>query len=80
MKVIELKRLNSCEIDIAVLPDGKIIGKLLLEQATKYPGDIIIINEKSYITVEKVNHYYYDGTKYKFAKTVLNVRSLEKFC
>lgn len=79
MQLIELKRTNTKEIDIVVIPEGKIIGRLLLEETIKYPGDIVVINERSYITVEKTNHYYYDGAKYKFAKTVLNVKSLETF-
>ncbi|OGI20697.1 MAG: hypothetical protein A3B68_09155 [Candidatus Melainabacteria bacterium RIFCSPHIGHO2_02_FULL_34_12] len=80
MNIAELKRANIHEIDVSELPDYKIIGKLLLEQTIKSPGDIIIIDEKSYITVEKVHHYYYDGVKYQFAKMTFIVRSLERFC
>jgi len=79
VKVQDLKRANVREIDISVLPDGEIIGKLPLEQSINYPGDIIVIGDKSYITVEKVNHYYFDGAMYKFAKTVLSVRPLTTF-
>lgn len=80
MHVTKLKRSNSRVIDVNELPDYKLVGKLLLEQTIKYPGDILIIENKSYITVEKVNHYYFDGVKYQFAKSRLIVRSLDKFC
>lgn len=79
MKVKELKRANVLEIDVVEFPSKEIIGTLFLEQNIKYPGDIIVINDKSYITVEKVHHYYYDGAKYQFAKVRLYVRALEKF-
>lgn len=69
MSLIKLKTANIHEIDVNELPDYKLIGKLLLEQTIKYPGDIVIIQNKSYITVEKINHYYFDGFKYQFAKT-----------
>ena len=68
------------EIEVSELPEYKIVGKLLLEQTIKYPGDIIVLNNKSYITVEKVHHYYFDGAKYQFAKTTLVVKSLKEFC
>ena len=80
MNTTELKRANPREINVSILPGKEIIGTLLLEQTIKYPGDILIINEKSYITVEKVNHYFFNGAKYQFAKTILYVRELEKFC
>jgi hypothetical protein len=80
MSLIKLKTANIHEIDVNELPDYKLIGKLLLEQTIKYPGDIVIIQNKSYITVEKINHYYFDGFKYQFAKTSLIVRGLESFC
>lgn len=80
VKIYELKAANPNEIDISELPDKKIIGTLLLEQHIKYPGDIITYNNKSYITVEKVNHYFLDGDTYKFAKTILYVKPLDKFC
>ena len=80
MNIIKLKTANVHEIDVNELPDHKLIGKLLLEQTIKYPGDILIIEDKSYITVEKVHHYYYDGAKYQFAKTSLLVKPLENFC
>ena len=67
-------------IDVNELPDYKLVGKLLLEETIKYPGDIVVINNKNYIAVEKVHHYYFDGVKYRFAKTSLLVRSLENFC
>jgi signal peptidase I len=72
--------INVREIDVKELPDYKLVGKLLLEETIKYPGDIVILQDKSYITVEKVNHYYFDGLKYQFAKTTLTVRALERFC
>ncbi len=71
---------NLCEIDVNELPDYKLIGKLLLEETIKYPGDVVVIESKSYITVEKVNQYYFDGFQYQFAKTKLIVKSLEAFC
>ncbi len=76
-----IKFINSSihEIDVNELPDKKLIGKLLLEETIKYPGDIVIIENKNYITVEKVNHYYFDGEKYQFAKTSLMVREIESF-
>ena len=80
MDLIKLKTANVHEIDINELPDYKLIGKLLLEQTIKYPGDILILENKSYITVEKVNHYYFDGVKYQFAKMSLLVKPLESFC
>lgn len=80
MNIIRLKRSNVHEIDVNELPDYKLIGKLFLEQTIKYPGDILIVDNKSYITVEKINHYYFDGAKYQFAKTRLIVKALEKFC
>ena len=79
MQLTKLKTSNVHEIDVNELPEYKLIGKLLLEQTIKYPGDIVIIDDKSYITVEKVHHYYYDGAKYQFAKTSLLVKALEKF-
>ena len=80
MHLIKLKTANVHEIDVNELPDYKLIGTLLLEQTIKYPGDIVIVENKSYITVEKVNHYYFDGVKYQFAKTSLIVKGLESFC
>ena len=80
MHITKLKTSNVHEIDVNELPDYKLVGKLLLEQTIKYPGDILVINDKSYITVEKVHHYYFDGEKYQFAKTKLVVRALEGFC
>ena len=80
MHLTRLKLSNVHEIDVNELPDYKLIGTLLLEETIKYPGDIVIVNDKSYITVEKVHHYYFDGVKYQFAKTSLMVRALEKFC
>ncbi len=80
MDLIRFKTTNVHEIDVNELPDYKLIGKLLLEQTIKYPGDIIIICDKSYITVEKINHYYFDGVMYQFAKTSLIVKGLENFC
>ena len=80
MNLIKLKTSNVHEIDVNELPDYKFIGTLLLEQTIKYPGDIVIVDDKSYITVEKVHHYYFDGVKYQFAKTSLIVRGLEDFC
>jgi len=79
MNLTRLKRSNVHEIDINELPDYKLIGKLLLEQTIKYPGDIVVMENKSYITVEKIHHYYFDGLKYQFAKTTLVVRALENF-
>lgn len=79
MKIEELKRSNIKEINICELPERELIGSLLLEQTIKSPGDILVLNDKSYITVEKVNHYFFDGAKYQFAKTVLFVRPLENF-
>lgn len=70
---------NLCEIDVNELPERKLIGKLFLEQNLKVPGDILEIDNKSYITVEKIHHYYFDGFKYQFAKTTLVVKSLENF-
>lgn len=69
-----------CEIDVNELPDRKLIATLSLEQSVKVPGDILEIENKSYITVEKTHHYYFDGVKYQFAKTTLAVKSLEDFC
>lgn len=80
MNLMKLKTANVHEIDVNELPDYKLIGKLLLEQTIKYPGDIVVVDDKSYITVEKINHYYFDGFKYQFAKTSLNVKGLESFC
>ena len=80
MNLIKLKTSNVHEIDVNELPDYKLIGTLLLEQTIKYPGDIVVIDKKSYITVEKVHHYYFDGVKYQFAKTSLIVKGLESFC
>ena len=80
MNLIKLKASNVHEIDVNELPDYKLIGTLLLEQTIKYPGDIVVIDKKSYITVEKVHHYYFDGVKYQFAKTSLIVKGLESFC
>lgn len=79
MNALELKRANPREIDVVSLHDKKFLGKLLLEQTIKSPGDILMFDEKSYITVEKSNHYYFDGFKYQFAKTVLYVKPLEDF-
>ena len=80
MHLSKLKLTNVHEIDVNELPDYKLIGTLLLEQTIKYPGDILIIDDKSYITVEKIHHYYFDGVKYQFAKTSLVVKGLESFC
>ena len=80
MHLTQLKTANVHEIDVNELPDYKLIGKLLLEQTIKAPGDILMLDDKSYITVEKVHHYYFDGAKYQFAKTTLVVRALENFC
>ena len=80
MDLTKLKAANILEIDVNELPDYRLVGKLLLEQTIKYPGDIIVIDNKSYITVEKVHHYYFDGLKYQFAKTMLVVKALESFC
>ena len=68
------------QIDVNELPDYKLIGKLLLEETIKYPGDIVIVHDKSYITVEKINQYYFDGFQYQFAKAKLIVKALENFC
>ena len=70
---------NIHEIDIHELPDKKLVCKLLLEQIIKAPGDIIVINNKNYITVEKIHHYYFDGAKYQFTQMSLLVRPLENF-
>lgn len=80
MRIAELKTSNVREIDVNELPDYKLVGKLLLEQTVKYPGDIVVIDGKSYITVEKVHHYFFDGLKYQFAKMTLIVKALESFC
>ena len=80
MDITKLKVANILEIDVNELPDYRLVGKLLLEQTIKYPGDIIVIDNKSYITVEKVHHYYFNGLKYQFAKTMLVVKALESFC
>lgn len=80
MNLIKLKTSNVREIDVNELPDYKLIGKLLLEQTIKYPGDIVVIENKSYITVEKVKHYYFDGLQYKLGKISLVVKDLERFC
>ncbi len=80
MHFARLKLSNVHEIDVNELPDYKLIGKLLLEQTIKYPGDILVVENKSYITVEKINHYYFDGVQYQFAKTSLIVKGLENFC
>ncbi len=80
MDIIKLKTANVHEIDVNELPDYKLIGTLLLEQTIKYPGDIVTVDDKSYITVEKIHHYYFDGVKYQFAKTSLIVKGLESFC
>lgn len=80
MNLIKLKTSNVREIDVNELPDYKLIGRLLLEQTIKYPGDIVVIENKSYITVEKVNHYYFDGLQYKLGKISLVVKDLERFC
>ena len=80
MHLAKLKSANVREIDVNELPDYRLVGKLLLEQTIKYPGDIVVINNKSYITVEKVHHYYFDGAKYQFAKMTLVVKALEDFC
>ena len=80
MKTTQFKNFNINEIDVNELPDKKLIGTLLLEETIKFPGDILVMNNKSYITVEKVNHYYFDGEKYQFAKTRLFVKSLEVYC
>ena len=80
MLLTSLKSSNVCEIDVNELPDYKLIGRLLLEQTIKYPGDIVVIEDKSYITVEKVHHYYFDGARYQFAKMTLLVKSLDDFC
>ena len=79
MKLRDLRRKNIQEIEVSELPDRTIIGKLNLEQVIKAPGDILIINNKSYITVEKIHHYYFDGFRYQFAKTTLMVKGLENF-
>ncbi len=80
MYLTTLKTANIHEIDVSELPEGKLLCRLLLEQTIKSPGDILNINNKNYITVEKVHHYYFDGAKYQFAKTSLMVRALEDFC
>ena len=80
MNILKLKSSNVREIDVNELPDYKLVGKLLLEQTIKYPGDILVINNKNYITVEKVHHYYFDGLQYKLGKISLVVRGLDKFC
>lgn len=80
MYLNNLKYSNLHQVDVNETSENKLIGKLFLEQTVKYPGDIVIIKNKSYITVEKVNHYYFDGLKYQFAKTSLTVKSLEGFC
>ncbi len=76
----KLKSWDSHQIDVNRLPDYKLIGKLLLEETIKYPGDIVVIENKNYITVEKINQYYFDGVRYQFAKTKLIVKALETFC
>ena len=80
MGFYKLKDTNINQIDVNELPDKKLVGKLMLEETIKYPGDILVIDGKNYITVEKVHHYYFDGFQYQFAKTSLHVRALEKFC
>ena len=80
MNVTQLKTANVHEIDVNELPDYKLIGRLFLEQTIKAPGDILVIDDKSYIAVEKIHHYYFDGAKYQFAKTTLVVKALEGFC
>ena len=80
MHLTKLKTSNVHEIDVNELPDKNLIAVLPLEQTIKYPGDILVLQEKSYITVEKVHHYYFDGAKYQFAKTSLLVKDLERFC
>ena len=80
MNLTKLKLSNVHEIDVNELPDYKLVGKLLLEQTIKYPGDILVIDGKNYITVEKVHHYFFDGAKYQFAKMTLVVKALEDFC
>ncbi len=79
MNISKLTISNVHEIDVNELPDKKLVAKLLLEQTIKVPGDIIVINNKSYITVEKIHHYYFDGARYQFAKMSLMVRPLENF-
>ena len=79
MKVFELKKLNPKEVDVSELPEKNIVGKLHIEEALQHPGDLVSLNTKSYITVEKVNHYYFDGVQYQFAKTILYVKPLEVF-
>lgn len=80
MHLTRLKAANVREIDVNELPDYKLVGRLLLEQTIKYPGDIVVFGDKSYITVEKVHHYYFDGAKYQFAKMTLVVKELNTFC
>ena len=80
MGFYKIKNSNISTIEVNELPDKKHLGTLYLEQAIKYPGDILVIDGKNYITVEKVHHYYFDGFQYQFAKTSLHVRALEKFC
>ncbi|MBI3591210.1 MAG: hypothetical protein HY094_07550 [Candidatus Melainabacteria bacterium] len=80
MYITKLKTANIHEVDVNELPDKKLIGRLLLEETIKFPGDILIMDNKSYITVEKVHHYYFDGAKYQFAKTSLHVKALKNFC
>lgn len=74
-----LKPWDVKQIDVNELPDYKLIGKLLLEETIKYPGDILVMGNKSYITVEKINQYYFDGFQYQFAKSKLVVKSLDDF-
>ncbi len=74
-----IKHWDAHRIDVNELPDYKLIGKLLLEETIKYPGDIVVLENKNYITVEKVNQYYFDGVKYQFAKTKLIVKALDNF-
>ena len=80
MYIPKLKLSNIHEVDVNELPDERLIGTLLLEETIKFPGDILVMNNKSYITVEKIHQYYFDGEKYQFAKTRLIVKSLETFC
>ena len=80
MHLAKLKSTNVREIDVSELPDYKLVGRLLLEETIKYPGDIVVFDEKSYITVEKVHHYYFDGARYQFAKMTLVVKALDRFC
>lgn len=65
---------------ICELPDKHNLKSSFMEEVIKHPGEIINVNDKNYITVEQVNHYFFDGVKYQFSRRVLYVKALEQFC